>query len=43
LALSSTPALRAFGLTLLFGIGLVWLISPLFRPASDAAAEASAP
>ena len=32
LALSSTPALSAFGLTLLFGIGLVWLISPLFRP-----------
>ena len=30
--LSQTPALRAFGLTLLFGIGLVWLISPLFRP-----------
>jgi len=32
LALSSTPALRAFGLTLLLGIGLVWLVSPLFRP-----------
>ncbi|MFT4179582.1 MAG: hypothetical protein QM612_08995 [Thermomonas sp.] len=32
LALSQTPALRAFGLTLLFGIGQVWLISPLFRP-----------
>ncbi len=32
LGLSATPALRAFGLTLLFGIGLVWLISPLFRP-----------
>ena len=32
LALSSTPALHAFGLTLLLGIGLVWLISPLFRP-----------
>jgi predicted exporter len=39
LALSSTPALRAFGLTLLFGIGLVWLISPLFRPPPRAAAE----
>lgn len=37
LALSATPALRAFGLTLLLGIGLVWLISPLFRPAADAA------
>ncbi|MDR7133010.1 putative exporter [Lysobacter niastensis] len=32
LALSATPALHAFGLTLLFGIGLVWLLSPLFRP-----------
>lgn len=32
LALSSTPALSAFGLTLLLGIGLVWCISPLFRP-----------
>lgn len=32
LALSSTPALAAFGLTLLLGIGLVWMISPLFRP-----------
>lgn len=35
LGLSATPALRAFGLTLLFGIGLVWLVSPLFRPAAD--------
>lgn len=34
LGLSSTPALRAFGLTLLFGIGLVWLLSPLFRPSA---------
>lgn len=33
LALSATPALRAFGLSLLCGIGLVWLLSPLFRPA----------
>lgn len=32
LALSATPALHAFGLTLLLGIGLVWIISPLFRP-----------
>lgn len=40
LGLSATPALRAFGLTLLFGIGLVWLISPLFRPPPhDALAE----
>ncbi|WP_435998725.1 MULTISPECIES: MMPL family transporter [unclassified Pseudoxanthomonas] len=35
LGLSATPALRAFGLTLLFGIGLVWLLSTLFRPAPD--------
>ena len=35
LGLSATPALRAFGLTLLFGIGLVWLLSPLFRPGPD--------
>ncbi|WP_157062494.1 MMPL family transporter [Pseudoxanthomonas dokdonensis] len=34
LALSATPALRAFGLTLLLGIGLVWLLSPLLRPLS---------
>ena len=31
LALSQTPALRAFGWTLLSGITLVWLIVPLFR------------
>jgi predicted exporter len=43
LALSSTPALRAFGLTLLFGIGLVWVISPLFRPASGLVIEEPAP
>jgi predicted exporter len=43
LGLSSTPALRAFGLTLLFGIGLVWLISPLFRPTSDAFAKGPTP
>lgn len=35
LALSATPALRAFGLTLLLGIGLVWLVSPLFRPSAS--------
>ncbi len=33
LGLSATPALSAFGLTLLLGIALVWIISPLFRPA----------
>src|SRR5690606_26352248 len=37
LSLSSTPALRAFGLTMLFGIGLVWLVSPLFRPPAGTA------
>lgn len=31
LALSSTPALRAFGLTILVGNGLVWLLAPCFR------------
>ena len=31
LALSATPALHGFGLTLLLGIGLVWLLSPCFR------------
>ncbi len=34
LALSATPALRAFGLTMLFGIGLSWLLTPLFLPSS---------
>lgn len=34
LALSATPALRAFGLTMLFGIGLSWLLTPLFLPAT---------
>ncbi len=32
LALSSTPALRSFGLTLLFGILIVWLTAPCYRP-----------
>jgi predicted exporter len=31
LALSSTPALRAFGLTLMIGIAAVWALSPLLR------------
>jgi predicted exporter len=34
LALSATPALHTFGLTMLFGIGLAWLLAPCFRPAS---------
>ena len=33
LALSSTPALRAFGLTMMFGICLSWLLMPFFLPA----------
>ena len=32
LALSATPALHVFGLTLLLGIGSVWALSPFFRP-----------
>jgi predicted exporter len=32
LALSTTPALRSFGLTLLFGIAIVWFIAPSYRP-----------
>lgn len=31
LALSATPALHSFGLSLLLGIGIVWLLSPCFR------------
>lgn len=34
LALSHTPALHAFGLATLSGIGLVWLLAPLFRLSS---------
>ena len=32
LALSGTPALHAFGLTLLIGVFLAWLFTPLFMP-----------
>jgi predicted exporter len=32
LALSSTPALHAFGVTMLAGVGAVWMLSPWFRP-----------
>lgn len=39
LALSATPALHTFGLTMLFGIGWVWLLSPFFRPADPAPAH----
>ena len=31
LALSQTPALHAFGFTMLIGIAMVWIIVPLFR------------
>ena len=31
LALSATPALHTFGLSMLFGVGLSWLLSPCFR------------
>lgn len=44
LALSKTAALQAFGLTMLIGTALVWLLSPCFaeadpRSAADAAGE----
>lgn len=35
LALSSTPALHAFGMTMLTGVGAVWFLSPWFRPAAS--------
>lgn len=35
LALSGTPALHAFGLTLLFGVFLAWLLTPCFMPSHD--------
>lgn len=39
LALSSTPALHAFGLTLMIGVAAVWALSPwLRRPAAGSAA-----
>lgn len=34
LAFSGTPALRAFGLATLLGVGFVWLAAPAFRPAA---------
>ncbi len=34
LALSQTPALRAFGLTMLIGELTIWLLTPCFRPPS---------
>lgn len=41
LALSSTPALHAFGMTMLCGVGAVWVLSPWFRPAVPHAAASS--
>jgi predicted exporter len=35
LAMSSTPALQAIGLTTVLGISLAWLFTPIFRPAAD--------
>ncbi|KFL37848.1 MMPL family transporter [Arenimonas donghaensis] len=40
LALSATPALHSFGLSLLLGISLVWLLSPCFRPRREIGALA---
>jgi len=40
LAVSSTPALRTIGLTTVFGIGLAWLFTPLFRPDAGSGAGA---
>ena len=42
LALSGTPALHAFGLTMLFGIGLSWLLTPIFIPRESAALQRGA-
>jgi len=39
LSLSATPALHSFGLTMLFGISLVWLLSPWFRPDANASSR----
>jgi predicted exporter len=41
LALSSTPALHTFGLTMLFGVSFAWLLSPCFRPVSRTAGPAT--
>jgi predicted exporter len=35
LALSGTPALRAFGITLGLGIALAWFLTPFFVPDHD--------
>jgi predicted exporter len=43
LGLSSTPALRAFGLTMLIGTALVWLIVPCFSKNFESAHAATIP
>ncbi|MFT3709630.1 MAG: MMPL family transporter [Archangium sp.] len=43
LAVSQTPAIHAFGITLGVGITTVWLISPLFAPKPEAADAAAKP
>lgn len=42
LALSSTPALSAFGLMVLFGQSAIWIASPLLRPKHPAASRTAA-
>ena len=39
LALSNSPPLHAFGLTMLIGMALVWLISPCFRGAASSSSS----
>ncbi|GLR15043.1 membrane protein [Chitinimonas prasina] len=39
LAFSATPALQAFGLTMLLGELLIWLLTPCFRPGAAFARE----
>ncbi|QBK06534.1 hypothetical protein DW355_11280 [Hylemonella gracilis] len=41
LGLSSTPALRAFGLTLMFGLAIVGLLAPCLRPPAGAPTDAA--
>lgn len=41
LSLSSTPALRAFGLTMAIGTTCVWLLSPMLRSSTSPARQAT--
>ena len=43
LALSQTPALHGFGLTMLVGVGAVWLLAPIFRTPPRNAASPQSP